>query len=71
MRNILELDFDGDGGIPDQTITLEGGRYNNADLPRLVGENIIQLGGPHYPTTLAFEAATTDITETLQPRPLR
>lgn len=46
VHSFLELDHDGDGS--DQTITFENHNFVNADLPRLVGEGTILLGGPGY-----------------------
>ena len=40
----VKLDFAGDGGEPDQIITLEGLALGNADLGRLLGEDVIIAG---------------------------
>jgi hypothetical protein len=41
----LELSYSGTGPAIDQTITLEGVGFGSSDLPRLVGEGNLQLGG--------------------------
>ena len=50
----LELNYDGTGAVADQTITLEGVSFGSSDLPRLIGEGSLQLGGPQYATAIAL-----------------
>jgi hypothetical protein len=50
----LELNYDGTGAVADQTITLEGVSFGSSDLPRLIGEGSLQLGGPQYDTAIAL-----------------
>lgn len=67
-KTLVELDYDGDGGIPDMIISLLNVSLDNADLPRLCGEQIINLGGPHYPVEFRIEALVSELTETEFPR---
>ena len=60
---IIDIDEDGDG-TADQRITLVGVTYSDADLPRLTGEGVIQLGGPQFETSLALTASETALIET-------
>jgi hypothetical protein len=53
----LELNYDGTGAVADQTITLEGVSFGSSDLPRLIGEGNLQLGGPQYDTSIALAIA--------------
>ena len=64
VDSLLELDYDGDGGEPDQVITLKGLSLGNSDLRRLVGEGTIQLGGPKYETAVRLETIQTNLLET-------
>ncbi len=61
---LLELNHDGDGGAPDQVITLQNLSLGDADLRRLVGEETIVLGGPRFPTTVRLATAETNWIET-------
>ncbi len=61
---LLKLDYDGDGGAPDQVITLRGVVLTAADLPRLTGSGSLYLGGPRFPVAVALNASETNLTET-------
>ncbi len=67
----LELDHEGDGGAPDQVITLAGVAIGNSDLRRLVGEGTIQLGGPRFATPVWVTTAETNLIRTEIPREIR
>lgn len=50
----LELNYDGSGSTVDQTIMLEGVAFGGTDLPRLVGEGNLLLGGPRYQSVIGL-----------------
>jgi hypothetical protein len=58
----LELIYEGVGTIPNQTITLEGVAFGSSDLPRLVGEGNLQLGGLRYNSTISLAISAPDTT---------
>ncbi|WOO41005.1 Calx-beta domain-containing protein [Rubellicoccus peritrichatus] len=63
LDTIVELDFEVDG-VVDQEIALTNIVWQNADLPRLVGEGYLQLGGLRYTTDLFFAGIETELIET-------
>ncbi len=46
--SILEIRKNGTASIPDQTITLEGVAWVDADLPRWVDQGVLRLGGLRF-----------------------
>ncbi len=66
----LELNFSGIGTAVDQTITLEGVGLGSSDLPRLVGEGNLQLGGPRYETAISLAISSPDPLSPGAPRQL-
>ena len=71
VNSLIELDYNSDGGDPDQVITLQGVSLGNSDLPRLVGEGTIQLGGPQYATSVQVTADETNMIEDNLPREIK
>jgi hypothetical protein len=67
---VLEVNYDGTGSTVDQTIILEDQQFSDADLPRLVGEGVIQLGGPQFETSISLASSESDLVETEVPRTL-
>ncbi|MCP3880078.1 MAG: hypothetical protein GY701_17060, partial [Sulfitobacter sp.] len=63
VDTIIDVDEDGDSTI-DQYVTLRGVAYGDADLPRLTGEGVIQLGGPQFDAALTLTASETALIET-------
>ncbi|MGI9242321.1 MAG: type I secretion C-terminal target domain-containing protein, partial [Verrucomicrobiales bacterium] len=70
IRGVLELDHDGDGQGVDQSVIFAGLGFAALDLPRLVGEGTVLLGGPLYETSLTIQSESTVITETEVPQPV-
>ena len=70
VQSILQLDHDGDGSGVDQTVTFAGLALSDADLPRLVGQGSILLGGPVDPVSVALSAEFSLIDRTEIPRTL-
>ena len=70
VDSILDLSYNGIAGVVDQSITLQNQRYTQTDLKRLVGESVIQLGGPQYDTAVQITATETNLIETEVPRTL-
>ncbi len=68
VHSFLELDHNGDGSGVDQTVTFENHNFVNADLPRLIGEGTILLGGSGYDTTIEIAGDSSTIKETDDPR---
>jgi hypothetical protein len=66
----LELIYSGTGTTVDQTITLEGVGLGSSDLPRLVGEGNLQLGGPRYDSVISLAISAPDPTSPGSPRKL-
>lgn len=66
----LELSYSGTGPAIDQTITLEGVGFGSSDLPRLVGEGNLQLGGPRYDSVISLAISAPDPTSPGSPRQL-
>ncbi len=66
----LELNYSGTGTAIDQTITLEGVGFGSSDLPRLVGEGNLQLGGPRYDSVISLVISAPDPTSPGSPRQL-
>lgn len=69
VNAILDLSYNGNG-VVDESITLQNQRYTQGSLRRLVGEGIIQLGGPQFDTTISITATETNLIETEVPRTL-
>ena len=63
VNSVIDLSYNGNG-VVDQSITLWNQRYTQTDLRRLVGEGIIQLGGPQFDTTVLITATETNLVET-------
>jgi hypothetical protein len=66
----LELIYDGAGSTANQTITLEGVGLGLSDLPRLVGEGTLQLGGPRYDSVISLAVSPPDPASPDGPRQL-
>jgi hypothetical protein len=66
----LELNYSGTGTAIDQTITLEGAGFGSTDLPRLVGEGNLQLGGPRYDSVISLAISPPDPISPGSPRQL-
>lgn len=66
----LELIYGGVGTIANQTITLEGVGLGSSDLPRLVGEGTLKLGGPRYDSFIGLSISAADPTSPGSPRKL-
>jgi hypothetical protein len=66
----LELSYSGTGTAIDQTITLEGVGLGSSDLPRLVGEGNLQLGGPRYDSVISLAISAPDPASPGSPRQL-
>ena len=58
----LELTYSGTGTAIDQTITLEGVGFGSTDLPRLIGEGNLQLGGPRYDSVISLAISSPNLT---------
>jgi len=56
----LELIYGGIGTTANQTITLEGVGLGSSDLPRLVGEGTLKLGGPRYDSVIGLAISAAD-----------
>ena len=59
VDTVLELNFDGVGSSIDQTITLSGVALGAGDLPALLAEGSLILGGPRYLTSVELAADAT------------
>lgn len=66
----LELIHEGIGSIANQTITLEGVGFGSSDLPRLLGEGNLQLGGPRYDSSINLTISAADPASPGGPRKL-
>ncbi|MGJ8639304.1 MAG: Calx-beta domain-containing protein [Opitutaceae bacterium] len=61
VSNIL-IDFENDGAV-DQIVALSGVRLSQEDLPWLVGEGHIVMGGPDYSNAVVIESETSELSE--------
>jgi len=68
--SFLDLDHNGDGSGVDQSIIFAEKSYSNDDLPRLVGQGSLLLGGPNYPTQINITSTTNSLTELEIPYPV-
>ncbi len=59
----VKLDYLGDGGAPDQILTLEGIALSNADLGWLLGERILLMGELRLDETIALSTVAVSIRE--------
>jgi len=59
----VRVDLEGDGGDPDFVITLEGVRFDDTDLERMVISGAILLGGPTYLNEVSIEIETLEMYE--------
>jgi hypothetical protein len=66
----LELIYEGVGTTANQTITLEGVGLGSSDLPRLVGEGALKLGGPRYDSVIGLAISAADPASPGSPRKL-
>lgn len=66
----LELIYEGVGTIANQTITLEGVGLGSSDLPRLVGEGSLKLGGPRFDSVISLAISAADPASPGSPRKL-
>ncbi len=64
VTSYLQVDYEGDGGVPDQVIALNGVSLGDADLPRLVGEGTLLLGGPSFDLSIRLATPNRGIIET-------
>ncbi|WOO40079.1 type I secretion C-terminal target domain-containing protein [Rubellicoccus peritrichatus] len=64
VDTLIAMDFDGQWEeSPDQTITLEGLTLTQEDLPWLVGEGYINLGGPVYDMAVLINPTDSELVE--------
>ena len=66
----LELIYEGVGTTANQSITLEGVGLGGSDLPRLVGEGTLKLGGPRYDSVIGLAISAADPASPGSPRKL-
>ena len=66
----LELIYEGVGTTANQTITLEGVGLGSSDLPRLVSEGALKLGGPRYDSVIGLAISAADPASPGSPRKL-
>ncbi|TLD69068.1 type I secretion C-terminal target domain-containing protein [Phragmitibacter flavus] len=63
LKTLVKLDYDGDGGVPDQVITLVGIALGSGDLGRLIGEDVIIAGDLVLPEVVSLASLSLELKE--------